>query len=159
MTEVRLNDTTPADLVELAPRLQPADLAEVLAVGFPTALAGLKASLENSEYSFTARFDGELAVVWGLAPYEVDGGLGAMRKGIVWALTTDAVRRHPMTFFRHGKPAVELLLEVCGELVQWVDARHAAALRWVRHLGFKVAPPAPYKASGQPFCFVSLRRA
>ncbi|HWV38855.1 MAG TPA: hypothetical protein VN033_10315 [Vulgatibacter sp.] len=140
----------PAHVDELAPKLRPADAAEVLASGGFTPREALEESVRASAHAFAALFDGEVAGMWGV----VDGP-GC---GIVWALTGPAVERHPKAFLRHSRVAVGVLLRHYPALVNYVDARYAAALRWVRRLGFEVGPPETFGAAGLLFHRILLRR-
>lgn len=141
----------PEHVDELAPKMRPADTAEVLASGGFTPREALEESVTASAHAFAALFDGEVAALWGV----VDGP-GC---GIVWALTGPAVERHPKAFLRHSRIAVNVLLRHYPALTNFVDARYEQALRWVRRLGFSVGPPEPFGAAGLPFHRILLRGA
>ncbi len=86
----------------------------------------------------------------------IDSPTRPRREGQVWLLTADVVRQHPVAFHRLALD----FLWACGWRVlrNHVDASYTAALRWLRTLGFSVAPAAPWGPWGLPFCAVEWRR-
>jgi hypothetical protein len=114
----------------LVARMRDADRRECLATGAEPA-ATLQELLHKSELARTA-FVGE----------EPMAMFGVIRRGagpaLIWSLTTDAVDRHPKAFWRASKAVMQQLGRVYPVLTQCVDARYAAAVRWVRRLGFEV---------------------
>lgn len=78
------------------------------------------------------------------------------RTGVVWLLTTDACRARALAFHCLARR----FLDACGwdVLQNHVDASYGSALRWVKALGFTVAPPAPWGPFNHPFCHVEWRR-
>lgn len=74
-----------------------------------------------------------------------------------WLLTTDAVCRHPMLFYRASKVIVREIREAYPMLVQAIHKDHLSALSWIRRLGFTVGEPVPFGQRGELFCPVVLR--
>ncbi len=133
---------------EMAPRLRAADAAEVLAAGGFDAYAAVAKSIEASgERAWAVRFDGELACCFGL----VDVGQVLDPVGVIWLLGTDTLTRHPRAFVRTCREVLPFLQGEHRALVNMVDARYTAALRWLSALGFEVHPASPFGASGLPF--------
>ncbi len=156
--ELELAPATRQHLLELAPRMRAADLAEVLAAGCSSALDALESSLALSDIAYAVRIDGEVAAVFGVAPERATGLLAPPISGLVWLLTSDTVTRYPMTFFRLSKPLLAMLLEYCPVLINSVDARYTSSLRWLKYLGAAIGPPVPLGTSGELFCCVSFGR-
>lgn len=152
--EVRLEVATPAHAAQLAPLMRQADADEALAAGGYTPMAALLASLEASEVAYAAFAGGELLGLCGVAPLE---GYEDAPRAVVWALTSTAVERHRRAFWRLSRLLVAVFRDVYhGGLTAYVDARHTAALRWLRRLGFTVNPAAPFGPEGLPFHAATL---
>lgn len=152
---------TEADIVELAQRMRAADAAEVHAyraeAGVPRGADVLwdevAASVDCSAEVSAIRFDGELVGIYGVRP--VAESIATGRTGVAWLLTTDTVDRYPVTFWRESRRVVQDMLSRWDVLVNAIDARYAAAIRWAARLGFSVAPPAPLGAHS--FSRITLR--
>lgn len=148
---------TQAHAEALAPNLRPEDTAEVLASGGFTPLEALTASLAASDEAFALLFDGEVVALWGVAPIRA-GILGPPVAGAVWLLGSPALSKHRRHWLRLCRPAVAGILERWGVLVNAIDARYGAALRWARWLGFTVDDPAPGGVGGEMFCRISMTK-
>jgi hypothetical protein len=156
MPQVEVRPATFEDARELAPRLRPEEVAEVLASGGHTPLEALEEGLRASEEAWTALFDGQVACVWGVAPL-YSTMLGG-RTGCVWLLTSDLIERFPKAFWRGCLFLLPDLFRRWDCLVNAIDARHEKALRWARRLGFPLLPPHPFGLEGQPFQAFSVRK-
>lgn len=152
--DLRLVPATEAHARELAPRLREEDAAEILASGGFTPLEALLDALAISTEAYAVSMRGELALMFGIVP-------GSFLSGEVypWALTSAVVERFPRAFLRGSREVVGCWLERYPLLVQEVDARYRAALRWARAIGFDVAPAAPFGLAGRPFHRITARRA
>lgn len=104
-------------------------------------------SIRSSRRAYALLLDGEVAAIFGVAP--------AGDAGAIWALTTKAVERHPVTFYRMSKLALEVFRAEFYLLFNAVDARYTRAVQWVQRLGFGVTPPQPFGSAGLPFHFIS----
>lgn len=150
--EVTFEPATDEHVAALAPLLRAEDQAEVLAEGYGGAAHALLESIAASDLARAVLFDGEVAAIFGVAPTKEPG------TGFVWMLTGRAVARHPKAFLRACRPTLAALLEGYSRLVNVVDARYAAALRWARWLGFSVGQAAPLVPGGHFFCPIDVRR-
>lgn len=150
--DVTMTPATVEDAVAIATRLRPADEAEVRASSGKDPRDILVESVKLSTESWTVRFNGELACIWGvhLARRSHDGILTG-RIGAAWLLTTELVERHARTFWRLCLGMLPLIFERWAELYNEIDARHVQALRWAKRLGFRLGPPAPFGAARLPF--------
>lgn len=75
---------------------------------------------------------GELVCAWGVLEKSKSPCYGVT---CVWCLTTMAVDKHPMMFWRECKRTVDLLLRIVGPFGNYIDARFTKALRWASALG------------------------
>lgn len=151
--EVTILPATMGDAVELAPRMRQSDRDEVLASAGFTPFEALVKSLELSDRAYSLRFGAELGAMYGVAAHRNVRGVG-----VPWLLTSTEVDRYPVAFLRQSKPALEEMLGMYDALINYVDARYTAALRWAKWLGFHVADPMPFGVAGLPFHPISLIR-
>jgi hypothetical protein len=147
--EIRHQSATLWDVMQLAEHMRAADRAEAWALGHQSPLEVVEESVTISDFAIATYLGGELAVIWGVNPV-ADG------VGIAWALTTDAVDRHPVAFWRACREQLPTLRERYRGLVNAIDARYTQAIRWARRLGFHVAPPAPFGLEGLPFSTIIM---
>lgn len=138
------------DAFFLADHMRAADRAEVLASGGYSPIDAVDVSLQFSEVVRAAEINGELLCLFGVtvvpdAPWSVP-----------WLLSTTAVDRYPLAFWRASKAALAQLRERYPFLLQQVDARYTQALSWLRRLGFTIEPAQPFGAQGLLFHRVTL---
>ena len=137
--------------------LRPGDRAEIAALGLTPDLA-LRRSLERALWSDAyvvhdgEGAGGEVAAIVGL-------GLPSMlaRVATPWLLTGMPVDRHRKAFLRLTRERVERLRGEWAELVNYVHADYAQAVRWLAWLGFSLAPAAPFGPRGALFHRATLR--
>lgn len=152
--DVSIVEATPEHALDLAPRIRPEDAAEVMASGGYSPIQALEMSMSISLISLTLLIDGKPAAMFGLAKSKLDEGVG-----FPWLLTTDLIAKHQKTFFGMCAPALAEMLEVFPTLVQLVDQRYAAALRWLERLGFERQAVVLFGQELRPFVPVILRRS
>lgn len=128
--------------------MRPADALEVKASGGYEPVEAVMEAWAVSNETWTLRINGEVAAMFGVAPYSDDA---LTPVGIVWALTTKIVDRFPVTFYRLSRMVVKDLYNRHGTLINYVDARYAQALSWVRRIGFDVQPAVPFGQNGELF--------
>lgn len=115
----------------LAPRLRTADVEEVRASTGLSQRAALMASMLSSVKAWTARDDSHV-------PFAIFGVADCGTFGCPWLLATDALRAHRAPFLRHSREIVEQMHEVSPVLMNYVDQRHTASIRWLRWCGFTI---------------------
>lgn len=137
---------TPEIIESVAARLRPGDAAEVLASDGHSPLEACRYAA-RTEYARAALVDGVPMCMWGTQTLRRSAIAGTL--ATVWLLTTDLVDRYPKLFLRGCRGELARLLEAEGgrvRLVNAIDARYTQALRWARHLGFRLREPAPFGA-------------
>lgn len=144
---------TAAHAEELAVTMRPEDLAESIAAGFQDGRDALRVALEKSQYAFTATVDGKVAALFGVAHFPFIQGVDT-----VWFLTGTAFLQKARHFLPYAHVVVEQLLSQSEYLMNFIDARYEAAVRWAKWLGFHICPPVPYGPMGLPFHPAVLRR-
>ena len=146
VTAVRIEPARPDHVALLAPVMRAADRQEVWASSRSTPAQALANGLAMSSRAWTVFFDGEVAAMWGVAPLALLSDTGAP-----WLLSSPAVDRHPVTFLRGSRALVDDIQDGYAVLRNYVDARYARSIRWLRWLGFTVEPPVPIGPEKLPF--------
>lgn len=133
-------------IIALAPRLRPADVAELWAGSRSEPEDALIRAVRISTEGWAGVVDGETICLFGVAPLSVLGG-----RGSPWMLGTDGVDRHALTFLRRCRAVVAGWRSVYPVLENVVDERNTAAHRWLRWLGFTLGDPRPHGPDEMPF--------
>lgn len=157
MVDVLIEPATLAHAELLAPLLRDADAAEVRASHGLAPREALVQSVKVSVVSYAMLFNSEVAALFGVAPYRwrPDATLAV---GLCWALTGRAVSRYPKEFWRQSRPALALLRQACPYLLNMVDARYTASLRWLERLGFTISHEVPFGIEQLPFHLAQIGR-
>lgn len=143
--DVRL--ATPEDAAWFAPRLRASDTAELTAASGPGILATLTQSIEAApRRAFVAETDGEPMALFGFVPWGMLSNTASP-----WMVGTDTLLRHGRALVRLGRAYCEAAEQEHPVLVNFVDVRNTASVRWLKRLGFKFDAPAPYGLAGLPF--------
>jgi hypothetical protein len=130
---------------ELAPTLRAEDVAEVQACGYVDGRHALLMALERSSAAWAALLDGKVGALFGVS---VGPGI---EDDLIWLLAGAVFAKHPRPFMRRAKKILEQLLDYHPSLGNFIDARHAESLRWVKWLGFTVGEAVPYGPAGLLF--------
>lgn len=141
------------DVSAILPFVRQADIDEITeALGIPMEEALLDA-VTGSLNAKKIVVDGEVVAVFGDATYSILGSVG-----VPWLISTVHVERHARAFLKVCKPEVQGMLTRHNHLLNYVDARNTAAVRWLQWLGFTFAPAIPYGPKGFPFHPFTLNR-
>lgn len=128
---------TEDDARELAPLLRAEDRDEVLALGLDP-VDGLLHSVVGAREAWTYRADGRIVCMAGVAPLSLIGATG-----VPWLLGSDLVLAHRRAFMVETRRTIGRWLTLFPMLRNVVDARYAAAIRWLGWLGFTIGEPFP----------------
>jgi hypothetical protein len=109
-------------------------------------LPAIRRSYERSAAKWTGTVDGVPACILGV---EIVSKLTLT--GRPWLLGTGAVEDHALPFLRRSRFCLDAMLAIAPELENYVDARNAVSIAWLRWLGFSIDPAEPYGALGRPF--------
>ncbi len=139
----------------IARNMSDADRAEVAASVGISPREALVQSLEASVLAWTGMVgDSRPVCMYGVSPIDILGGVGSP-----WLLGTGDLPRHAKTFLKFNREYIPKMLEVFPVLVNWVDARHVAAIRWLNRLGFQFdVEPVAYGPWGMPFYRFEMER-
>lgn len=93
--------------------------------------------------------EGKIVAVFGDADHDAE-------VGVPWLISTKYVDRHPRAFLAVCKAEVREMMTRHQMLVNYVDARNTQAIRWLKWLGFKFGPAAPYGPNDLPFFYFEM---
>ncbi len=137
----------------LAANMREADINEVAASG-RTPCRALADSLADSAAAWTGLVNGVPVCMFGVNPSGLSAGAGSP-----WLLGTPEIERYALTFLRLNKGYVARMLGLFPHLVNYVDARNHASIRWLKWLGFKLDPSAvPFGIFEMPFYRFEMKR-
>lgn len=112
--------------------LRDADMNELRAATGKEPWEALKFSVLNSneftEISYVEE-TGEIINIFGLASH-----LGV---GIPWMLASPSLIKHKKLLMQYSKRIIEEMLFKFPLLINQVDSRNEAHIRWIKHMGFK----------------------
>jgi hypothetical protein len=140
----------PEHIQTIADRMREDDRREVEAMNDSTPAEALTFSLRKSSRAWTVVMDGQPEVMFGVGDINILAGVGAP-----WLLGTDAVLAHQVEFLRGSREWISQLLRRYSVLRNFVDARNAASIRWLRWLGFSISDPIMHR--GHAFHMFELR--
>lgn len=134
----------------LAADMRAQDVAEMVALGFSRdRLADVvENSVRSSTLKATITVDERVACIFGVAPINLLGGVGA-----VWLLATPHGQKHAGALMRYCRPYISEMLATFPLLVNMVHERNTASRRWLTRLGatFKEPVVLPSGATFIPF--------
>lgn len=139
------------DIPRIAACARAADVDEMLACAGATIEQALQLGLEHSLRAWVIEHDGLPLAAAG----DTMAGIGV---GVPWMVTTDYVETHARGFLRASKALLQEMLQRHHMLVNYVDARNTAAIRWLLWLGVSMDEAAPYGVAGLPFRKFTLIR-
>jgi hypothetical protein len=148
---VEIVDAQVEHVYALVDQLRKKDEIEILRSGIKPRRA-LYRAFRNSLMCRTAFVDGEIAAMWGIGVAFRPGLSPLSDLGTPWLHTSVAIERIPLFFVRRAKAELAAMFALKRRLESWVDADYAAAIRFLRLLGFTVEKPAPIGANGALFC-------
>jgi hypothetical protein len=150
-------DVRPArldDAAELAANLRDQDRDELDACGHTDHERVIRLSINRSLQAWTARIDGELACIFGVAP------LASVLdpRGVPWMLGPPLVPRHRRILARAAPGYIAQMLEAYPHLVNQVHAKNTVAVHWLAKMGFVLQPPTPIAPHGELFHLFEMKR-
>jgi hypothetical protein len=152
---VTVRAPTRDDIPRLLAELRPLDRQELLACHDEDDLPEvLRLALLASPQRYAIDIKGELAILGGFAVISLLSGMASP-----WLLGTHIAARSPTALTRVSVRYVGQALNRFPHLVNTVDARNEASIRWLKRLGFTIAKtPEPYGRHGLPFYRFEMRK-
>lgn len=155
MANVTWAEPTEEALRYIAANMKDEDRREVIGCVGDDILGELHRSVRWSEWSRVCLMDGVPCAVFGIERVSpVDNSLG-----LVWLLTTEETVANPMFTGRATKNALRHFCDVWETLYNYCDAGNVLVLRWLKFLGAKIYPAAPYGLWGRLYHRFEFTRA
>lgn len=146
MANITIRPATDADCIALGATMRKEDRAEVASSSGMPPVAALRDCLAKSSHANTALVDGRVICMFGVAPHPEEWG-----SGFVWVLGSDLVVEHRRIFARLSRKYLASMLAIYPRLMNAVDARYTASVRWIEWLGFDLSEPVPIGKDGALF--------
>jgi hypothetical protein len=131
--------------------LRPGDAVEIDALGL-TLREAFDMSMVRAVWADAYLLDGEVAALVGVSVLSMLGG-----EGVPWLLTGTPVDRCKRDFLRLTRAGVARMRHQFPVLTNFVHAEYVQSVRWLRWLGFTIAPAQPFGAKGASFHQATLR--
>jgi hypothetical protein len=144
---VELRPVDAEAFAELCDDLRPADQRELDAAYARPAREIIAESIARSIEPLAAWDDDRLVAIFGHAP------LGPILTPMAspWLLGTPLLARHAGVLVRLSRQYVAAWREQHPLLVNFVDVRNVASIRYLKAVGFTLDEPAPFGVMGLPF--------
>lgn len=149
-----IRDAVPNDIEEIAINMRRQDAEEAAAAVAQTPSQALAGGLAASTLCLTAERHGVPLAMFGVVP---DALLGS--RAIVWMLGAEPLGRIKKTFVRVSRKVIAMFLERYPELYNYVDARYAGSVRWLKSCGAVFEDPVGCGVRGEAFQRFVLRRS
>lgn len=137
--EIEFVYPTPAHCRELAWDMRHQDRVEMAAlgyVGYEALFDMLTTSVKRSPMVATITVDKVPTCIFGVAPINTLGGVGA-----VWLLATPRGQKHAKALMRYCRPYISEMLTVFPLLTNMVHEENTASRRWLEQLGAVFTDP------------------
>lgn len=150
---VTVRAATDADCVALAASMRRADVEECAVSSGLAPLDALRDAMSQSSHANAAvDGDGRVICIFGV------GQIGFLSDiACPWMLCSDLVEDHWRLFVRRSRGYLAAILALYPHLVNQVDARQVAAIRWLRWLGADIGPALPIGRGGALMHVFELR--
>ena len=119
----------------LALDMSKADTDEVWAAGRKTPLEALEQSVSASPEPYVGLYQGRALCMFGIAELSI-----LDNKGIPWMLSSDELKNHARPFLRGSRIYIDVMKVRYPFMINFVDARNRAAIRWLNWLKFRLLP-------------------
>lgn len=140
------------DAAVIACGMRPSDRLEIWAASRFTPYEALCYGQRHSTLCWTGVWKGRPIGMAGCAPGSLIGNVG-----YPWQLATKEIEEAALPYLRQSRSFFRTLRKSYSLLVNWVDARNAISIHWLKYMGFKIEEAAPYGVDGLPFHYFWMR--
>lgn len=146
---VNVRSTYPGDIAELIVLMRESDRRELRAAhGDRSPHDIVREAYGLTPQPKTARTDdGHMLALFGVVP--VGPILTAV--GAPWMLATQRLDRYPSKLMSISRDYIAMMHERYPVMINYVDARNNASIRYLKRLGFTIDDPKPFGYAGLPF--------
>lgn len=134
------------DMKYLSEHMRGQDVAEVTASHGTNMHYIIKSCVRRSNDAWALLVDKKLMFIAGIGEVSLLGGVGAP-----WLLGTDLITQHPKIFLRYTRELISEVMQTHNCLANYVDVRNSAAIRYLKHMGFRFGEAVPYGLMQLPF--------
>lgn len=138
---------TDKDIAALAANMAAPDRREIVEWTMMTPLQGLEFSVKTSDVAYRAYSPkGEILGIFGASRLSLMDA-----DAVIWALTTEAVKRNRLFFLKHSREGFELIAKAMSDVeifTNHVSLNHPGAVRWIEYLGGSLSISRPVKGVG-----------
>jgi hypothetical protein len=134
-SRIRYRVAQPSDAVALAPKLRPADVAEMALMWSGSPEARLAESIRVSDEAWAAIVDEEVEAVFGLVRYSM--------AHVPWMRCSAAVGKHTSTLLADASAWLANVRSLEVPLANTVASNNAEAISMLKHLGFVIGDTVP----------------
>lgn len=152
MEKVDITEACEVDAIELIRNLRQADKEELEALDDIHPFISIINSIKVSDMCWTARVDGKLMAIFGVAPVNL-----LASEGRPWLIGTPLVDSKPKIFLENCENYIDLMADRYETMHNYVDARNVKSIRWLSWLGFEISEEEPYGKYGMPFHRFEMR--
>lgn len=132
------------DVLTVATNIREQDRREIELITGKPAKSSVMDSWGRSKRTWAARVDGRTVAIFGIGEHN--------GKGIPWLLGTDDMVKHQRALLVDAQSVVDDMQAAYPTLFNWTHAENTVAIRWLKRLGFKFAPPVQHNnATFLPF--------
>jgi hypothetical protein len=154
MTEYQAVPAVEAHALALAKVMRWEDRREVYAGSHMTPKQALLMAVKTTERPIAWLADGQVMYMCGVRGYGMPEG-----NGVIWGLGSKNLTKHTIPFLRFSKQFIKEIWPHYDVLLNYVDARHILAVRWLAWLGFDVQPSEPQGPDNMMFHLFYMQRA
>lgn len=151
--DVIVRPTRHADVEAIQDRLRKSDVDEIWSATHMSPRDALIYSRNGSPLCQTVLYKCSPVGIFGTCPMpNRDQAAG------VWFMATDDLRGMWLSFLRMSRECVARMLDDYPLLFNWVDARNAESIEWLKWCGAKLEPAKPFGPDKMPFHFFTITR-
>lgn len=138
----------------IAADMRQADIDEIWASHHYTPVEALMEGWKDSYLSAIVTIEDEPCVMLGLVIHDILSG-----SGVPWLLGTENVLKHKREFVRQVPAVIDMMLDICPKLTNFVHVENRASVRWLKRIGFILDDPLPYGCENELFHRFHLERS
>lgn len=142
------------DVVAIQDRLRKSDIDEIWAATHLTPREAIVFSRQGSSCCQTVLFKYSPVAMFGAAQTK-----GQREAAGVWFLATDELQAMWLSFLKMSRECVLRMLDEYPLLFNWVDARNAESIAWLKWCGAELEEPKPFGPDKMLFHFFVIKRS
>lgn len=146
MAEYVYSTPTEQDMLEIAGMIRPEDRKELVGLVGDQVEQELCLCLRVSEIAYICKRDGVPMAAFGVvreSPFD--------NSGIIWMVATTETAKHKIYTGKKTLEGIRAFLRDWDYLYNYIDAGNESTIKWLRWMGAKIYPAAPYGIYGLPY--------